>query len=59
MPELRRKTCVSYVELSVQLNGCVTDVDVFADELRQWLKTKLTPDFDDDIVVEIGLTTQH
>ncbi len=59
MAELRRKICVSYVELVVQLHGCVENPSEFTQELNSWLKIKLTPDFDADITVEIACTSMN
>ena len=51
-PDLIRDHSVSYVELSIQLHGCVADPEILVKELDTWLRNRLPHDYDSDIEVE-------
>lgn len=57
MSELKRKNCIAYIGLDIQLHGCVENSKVFLGKLQQWLHAELNPDFESDIDVEITETT--
>lgn len=49
----RQRGTVPYIELCVQLDGCVTDVDDLLNDLTAWLDQYLPHDFDSDIEVTL------
>lgn len=54
LESLLRKTHVPYIGLDIQLHGCVKDPEELIQDLHQWLKNKLNPDYESDIQVEIS-----
>jgi hypothetical protein len=48
------KNVYPYVELEVQLHSCVTDPDMLARRLREWLQKHHLVDFDTDIQIDIA-----
>lgn len=49
----RQRGAVPYIELMVQLDGCVTDVNDLLNDLTAWLNQYLPHDFDSDIDVTL------
>ena len=45
--------CVPYLELEIQLHGCVFRPEAFIQDLNYWLKNRLAP----DPIIIIGVTT--
>jgi hypothetical protein len=54
---MKRRTCISYVGLSLQLYDCVKDLDTFTADLREWCLQRLQPDFNSDIYIELVEST--
>ena len=50
---MKRMDSVPYIRLEIQLHGCVEKPEEFSQELRRWLISRLEPDYDSDIEVEI------
>ncbi len=49
---LRDQNLIKYVEITVTLHSCVSDVDTLVKEIKDYLISKLQPDFNSDIEVE-------
>lgn len=47
----------SFVEYNIKLYSCVDDIEEFRNELIEYLRKRFNPDFEDDVVVEIGYHT--
>ncbi len=54
---MNRPNKISYIEYDIQLLSCVDDPEAFKAELMGWMKERLNPDIDSDIVIDIGIHT--
>lgn len=56
---MKRDISVPYVEFSVQLYGCVENIDSFKKEIKSILVNKLWPDAESDIIIELVTTAEE
>lgn len=51
---MKRDTSIPYVNLIIEMHGCVENLDSFTSKLKKFLVNELDPDYDSDIEIVLN-----